>query len=201
MRRHWLEYASTAAVLVISLLSLWVAIGSEDANKKMVEASSWPFLEINSGNGDSQGNAVLNFTVSNSGVGPAKVKSFEALWKGKPYRNSLDLMRACCGYPLASVYLGKSIGAVSPWATSTTRMAHRVIRAGDDARFLRFPLTEQNAAAWQRLDHARQNSQISFRICYCSVFDECWTDTFSFAGDVGPSRVDVCPVPKVSYDQ
>ena len=71
-RKDWLEYAVTALVLVISVLSLWVAVGTEDANRRMVAAASWPFLEADEGNADEQGLPHLRFTVANSGVGPAK---------------------------------------------------------------------------------------------------------------------------------
>lgn len=43
-RRHWLEYVVTVAALAVSVISLWVAIGTEDANRKMVAAASWPLL-------------------------------------------------------------------------------------------------------------------------------------------------------------
>ena len=42
--RHWLEYVSTFVAVVISLVSLWVAIETEVANRQMVAASSWPLL-------------------------------------------------------------------------------------------------------------------------------------------------------------
>ena len=35
--------------------------------------------------------------MSNSGVGPAKLQSFEVVYKGQPARSGLDLLRRCCG--------------------------------------------------------------------------------------------------------
>lgn len=198
--RHWLEYISTGAVLVISLLSLWVAIGSEDANQKMVAASSWPFLQINTSNGDGEGHSVLIFGVANSGVGPAKVKSLEVFWKGKAYPDSGALTKACCGYEVPRVDLAAANGVVPQGLMSSARIAHTVIRAGDSNPFLTLALTAQNGPVWKALDRERR-SNMRFRICYCSVFDECWIDTFGFTGDAGAQRVDVCPVPKVPYDQ
>jgi hypothetical protein len=93
--RHWLEYVSTFVAVLISVVSLWVAIGSEQANRQMVAASSWPILIVGSSNvGDSE--AQLSFHVANDGVGPAKVRTFEVFYKGKPYASSDALMRACC---------------------------------------------------------------------------------------------------------
>ncbi|HSC18132.1 MAG TPA: hypothetical protein VLC74_04375, partial [Rhizomicrobium sp.] len=49
-RRQVLEYVSTAVAVIVSLLSLWVAIGSENANRQMVAAASWPILMVEGGN-------------------------------------------------------------------------------------------------------------------------------------------------------
>src|ERR1700743_3126454 len=94
--RHWLEYLTTGVALLLSLISLWVAIETEVANRQMVAASSWPLLEVDSSNVDDKGNSVLLFRVTNTGVGPAKVRSFEEFYKGKPYPPAVSLIRACC---------------------------------------------------------------------------------------------------------
>lgn len=77
-------------------------------------------------------------------------------------------------------------------------MAHNVIRAGEEHPFLSYELTALDVAIWKKFDQARQND-LRYRICYCSVFDECWIDTFDFGGDKGPDRVEYCPIPKVPY--
>jgi hypothetical protein len=196
--RHWLEYVSTFVAVIISVVSLWVAIGSEDANRKMVAASSWPFLQVTSGNSDGQDHPNLNFHVTNAGVGPAKVKSFEVFWKHKPYRTSFELMHDCCGYEIPTGAPQTATGTLLPGQVSSSRVARDVIRSGEDISFLSYPLVPENVVTWKKFDNARQ-LQMSYRICYCSVFDECWTDTFDFGGDAGPQRVGVCPVPKVPY--
>lgn len=197
-RRHWLEYASTVVAVVVSVVSLWVAIGSEDANRKMVAASSWPFLQIMTGNSNAQNRPDLVFNVANAGVGPARVKTFEVFWKGKPYHSSFELMRDCCGYQVPTTTSQTPDGRLSPGQMSSSRVARTVIRAGEEQPFLGYELTPQNAAIWKKFDHARQ-TDMQYRICYCSVFDECWINTFDFTGDRGPLRVDACPIPKVPY--
>src|SRR5579862_9471105 len=94
--KHLLEYVSTGFAVVVSLISLWVAIGSERANRQMVAASSWPMLSVDSSNVDAEGHSVLLFRVTNSGVGPAKVRSFEVFYKGRPTTGAVSLIRACC---------------------------------------------------------------------------------------------------------
>ena len=65
-QRRWIRYSGSAVVLLISALSLWVAIRTEranremvDANYRMVAASSWPFLQLASGNGVENGTPTI----------------------------------------------------------------------------------------------------------------------------------------------
>src|SRR6478735_6726578 len=91
-RRHWLEYVATGAALLLSAVSLWVAVGTMDANNKMVAAASWPFLQIDTSDGLPDGTEVMRFDVSNAGVGPAIVQTFESEYDGKPVGSSADLL-------------------------------------------------------------------------------------------------------------
>lgn len=192
VRRHWLEYLSTAAVLVISLLSLWVAIGTEDANEKMVEASSWPLLQVATGNLDDAGNHSISFEVTNSGAGTAKLESFELFWNGKAFPDSVSYMQACCGYP---AFHPDAQGRMPPGLSKESqRLMGRAIRAGEEIKFLKVPLLTASAAAWGKLDQARFIT--TYRACYCSVFDQCWTSNLR---DLHPVRVDRCEAPKVPY--
>ncbi|HEY5338970.1 MAG TPA: hypothetical protein VIJ85_12255 [Rhizomicrobium sp.] len=58
-------------------------------------------------------------------------------------------------------------------------------------------------AVWNALDKAQR--VITYRICYCSVLDECWLNTvtsqLSTPGQLTPKVVKTCPVPKVAYTQ
>jgi hypothetical protein len=192
VRRHWLEYTSTAAVLAISLLSLWVAIGTEDANEKMVEASSWPLLQVATGNVDENGNHAISFEVTNSGAGTAKLESFEFFWNGKAFANSMSYMEACCGFP--PFHPNPESHAPPGLSKESQRLMGRAVRAGEEIKFLKVPLLAPSAAAWNRLDQARFST--TYRACYCSVFDQCWTSNLR---DLHPVRVDRCEAPKVPY--
>ena len=189
--RHWSEYVATVAALAISLISLWVAVGTEDANRKMVAATSWPFLQVDKSNVDGQGRPDIALSVVNSGVGPAKVESFEVSWRGREYRGSAAYLRDCCGRRAVPF---PSKPGQTPVVTGG--VAGTVIRAGESRTFLDMPLGPDNVAAWHALDRAR--FEMHFRICYCSVFDECWLSTFV---SLESERVGKCPVPKVQYGQ
>ncbi|MGN6514738.1 MAG: hypothetical protein ACTHLR_02735 [Rhizomicrobium sp.] len=196
---HWLEYISTVVAVIISVSSLWVAIGSEKANRQMVAASSWPILIVGSGNVGDNGQAEIIFRITNAGVGPAKVRTFELFYKGKPYPSSSALMRACCDPHFQDMTSPEQM-QIAQWAFITGEVPGNVIRAGESQVFIRYGLHSEHANAWHALDAARQRD-ISYRVCYCSVFDECWRNTITNKDRLDPVRVDTCPVPAVPYKE
>jgi len=196
-RRHWLEYVATGAALFISAVSLWVAIGTMDANNKMVAAAVWPFLQIDTSDGLPDGTQVMRFDVSNAGVGPAVVQSFEVQLDGKPLGSSAQLLTICCGYdPKKPHPVATHQPQIGSWTTGT--IAQSVIRAGETREFFRLARTEQNDATYNFLKNAVAQRRLLARACWCSVFNECWQG--SYVG-LNAQRVDRCVVPAVSYSQ
>jgi hypothetical protein len=186
------------AALFVSAVSLWVGVRTENANEQLVSASTWPFLQVQVSNADTNAKLDLQFQVVNTGVGPAKIESFEVFWKGKPYRSAKDLLTSCCGY--------KVILATSPDAKNHTSLLEGtvqgiVLRAGDTETFIHYPLGADNLDVWNKLDKARD--QMSYRVCYCSVLNECWRSAVQselyIPGQLHPERVKTCPVPAVAY--
>jgi hypothetical protein len=196
-RRHWIEYVATGAALLLSAVSLWVAVGTMDANNKMVAAASWPFLQIDTSDGTPDGAQIMMFDVSNAGVGPAIVQTFEAEYNGKPVRSSSELLARCCGYdparPHPVVVNQPEIGS---WTTGT--IAQSVIRAGESRQFFRLIKTDKNERTYQILKKAVAERRLLARACWCSVFNECWQGDFI---GLKSQRVDTCAMPAVPYSQ
>ena len=191
--RHWFDIAAGGAAIVVSVVSLIVAKQTADANTRLVEASTWPFLQLDSSNTDDQNHFLISLAITNSGVGPAKLESLEVFWHGKAYATSFDLMTACCGWKPPTEIPGST---AAPTGINTAPVSHLVIRAGESRRFLAVPPGNQ-LAAWHRLDMVRY-SELKYRACYCSVFDECWTTDFA---SLHPTPVDLCPKPAVAYTE
>jgi len=197
-RRHWIEYVATGVGLAVAVISLWVAIATERANQKMVDANyrmvaaaSWPYLQIDSGN-DDNGKNRITMELQNAGVGPAKIQSFEVFWHGKAYATSAALLKDCCADPKITMV-----------QTGTLPVLGVVLRAGDQRQFFRFDLKPENKTIWKAFDRVRQ-SQLSYRACYCSVFDECWVSPLNSAEarhTLTVQPVKVCPKPAVPYEQ
>ena len=190
--RQWVELLLGAAALAVSAISLWVAVGTENANRQMVAAASWPLLQVDTANLAEDGRPTITFSVINAGEGSAKVKTLEIRWRGKTYSGSTPLLRECCGY---KPFVGPADLNDTRGSGLTTGGVHNVVvRAGEKHTFLQMPLGTDNVAAWRKLDVARR--ELKFRACYCSVFDECWISTLM---DLEPQKVNRCPVVRTPY--
>src|ERR1700678_4321272 len=96
----WLDLAIALSAILISMTSMIVTVVHSralermaDANARLVEANSWPFLAYNTDNGEKIGISIVN-----DGVGPAKIETIEVKWAGKPKPNAVEFLKACCGF-------------------------------------------------------------------------------------------------------
>ena len=190
----WLDVAFAIAILLVSVSSLIVAIVHShtlermaDANVKLVEANSWPFLAYSTGNRNDEKPAI-SMGVDNNGIGPAKIESFVVTWNKRPQRNAAAFLKACCGH---IHHLGDGM--------QYSVVQGQVLRAGARLNFLYFPRTSATAVAWDKLNSDRVSSRLDVNICYCSVFDECWGgDITEFT--LHPKRVARCTASKTPFD-
>jgi hypothetical protein len=198
LRKSLLDLIIAGAALFVSAISLWVGVRTESANEQLVSASTWPFLQVKISNADMDAKLNLQFMVVNTGVGPAKIESFEVFWSGKPYRSAPELLAACCGY--------KPVLATSPDAKNHTPLLTGtvqgvVLRAGDTETFIHYPLNADNLSVWTKLNNARE--QMTYRVCYCSVLNQCYRSELMselyIRGQLHPEEVSSCPVPAVAY--
>jgi len=191
---HWTEYLTSGVAVIVSLVSVWIGIGTEDANQRMVAAASWPFLQLDSGNVDDAGKQHIQLSLANAGVGPAKVETFEVLWHGRAYARSQELLNDCCHLKYFPFRVGTDIAFAGP--QSSPPVGH-VIRPGETRLFLGLMLSQANADAWRTFDRVRLK-ELTIRACYCSVFDECWISNLR---DLYPKPVKACPAPQRAYSE
>jgi hypothetical protein len=197
LERHWAESALAIGAVVIAAVSLWVAYDTEATNRQLVVSerqlvteNAWPFVQ------ESYSTAMLKehsltpvrlerVIVANAGVGPAKVETFEILWQGRAYPSWPALARACCGYD-------------GPTDTSdpmdTSSIAGSVLRPGQAVPILYYPWTPANSVIWRKLHNIVPT--VGFKVCYCSVFDQCWLTN---GEGLHPRSASVCPASRVPY--
>lgn len=184
----WLDFALPLAALFVSFVSIYIAWHHGQVmkelvhqNEKLVEANSLPYLQINGSNG----NGRITFYTTNEGVGPAKIVTAEVLVRDRPVQNLDQALRACCAK-----------GAYSGILTST--LQGRMLRPGDTIPFIDLPITPANHQEALSLDAAWRSDQIVTRLCYCSVFEDCWV---ADSKNTNPAPVDRCVAPQLPYKQ
>jgi hypothetical protein len=195
------------SAMFVSVVSLVVAVEHgrtmermADANTRMVDANSWPFIEFADHNADEQGNADVRLVLTNDGIGPARIETFELWWDGKPMSWEGALLQACCLTTPVEAEEAKTAIITSSIA------APRILRAGEHVDFFTLVRSPENTELWSKLNIER--SKITTRICYCSVFDQCWVQISGrdvLRQDpkkiIHPDRVDSCVAPAVPYQQ
>lgn len=173
----WLEYVIGGAAVLISAISLQLAISANQTQERLLAASTWPHVQYGTGNRLDDGTPAITFNLHNAGVGPARVMSVQLLYGGQPMPHAAALLLACCAKP----------GANAPTITSSPE---RVLVAGEEVTFLRLDQAMVDAPVWEALN--RERFKVQLRACYCSVLDACWM-LDSALGE--PQPVAVCPMP------
>jgi len=196
---RWLDISLGLTAMFVSVISLVVAIehgrtmermaeANErmvEANGRMVQASSWPFVEFSTHNVDERGSPDVRLVLTNEGIGPARIETFELWWKGQPMASSQALLNACCATTPAKRAEQKTA------VIFRGQTAPSILRAGAHTDFLAIA-DSRPAELWNKFNVERDN--ITVRVCYCSVFDECWSGS---AITTHADRVASCPTPVV----
>ena len=189
--RHWAESALAIGAIVITAVSLWVAYDTLRTNRELVAATSWPFVQVLESDSDGPP-ATLSLTLLNSGIGPAKIESFQLFWHGQPQSTPGELLRHCC-----------QIGP-GPHQIVTSSDEDIVLRAGQSLTFLRYTAGANDAATWQafRKVFYSHGGGLGERYCYCSAFNQCWQATLHSGQplNLNPPRVAACLRPKVTFE-
>jgi hypothetical protein len=170
------------SAIFISLCSLALAIHHGHTMERLVEANSRPFIQFDTSNGqvrpDGEAARELSATISNPGAGAARIEQFEI---------SVD-RRAFSAWPEALRQLKEDAAAQHVIAAdsrlgrfSYATVAPSYLRSSGEQVILRWNRDDSNGALWDYVDAARQAKRIVLKVCYCSIFDQCWVaSTASF---------------------
>ncbi|MEJ0046416.1 MAG: hypothetical protein WDN04_10055 [Rhodospirillales bacterium] len=182
--RHWFDLILAVSAIFISVISLYIGVQHGRTERDMVQASSWPFVQaiyttFSSGS--------VSLAVFNAGIGPAKLETFQLLYKGAPVRSVHELLANCCAEDKAH---GQLIGS---WSWDNPNQ--QVLRPGQTLTV--FSFDAKPGAAIPKF--AAEPGSLTYRACYCSVFDQCWLGNLV---DLQPRSVPSCsPVPNAFNQQ
>jgi hypothetical protein len=181
----WLDIGLALSAFFISLVSIFIAVQHGKVmerlvhqNERLVQANSLPHLRLSSDNIGPDGEARISLWVENEGVGPAEIRTVEHLFDGKPVRETF--LADCCGASSMEGVISSSLDGT-------------MLRAGKRIDYFQYSRTPANSAAFERLDQVRKAGRLVTRLCYCSVFDECWERS---SRDDRPRPVEQCPAPR-----
>lgn len=160
------------SAVVIGLCALAVSIYETGLMREEQRASVIPLLElsrswagVNPAEPNSEGRLYIH--AENVGIGPARIVGFRVTVDGEQKRTWGEAMAALTGHSGVISYGQSTI-------TGRTIPPDRIVRMFDlnDTSHL-----EKIIAEFHRLD---------FEACYCSIFDECWTTSYSTFGASQP---------------
>ena len=178
----WFDVVLAVSAVVISLISLFLAIQHGRVMERMVEASTWPFVMVGYSTGNADGTPHVSMWVTNKGVGPARVDSVEVFYQGVAQSDPQGLL---------SAILNPS-DVTRRFPVIQSDVIDSVISAKDWLNFVDLDAKKYDPAEYSRIQHAMP--ELQFRICYCSVFEECSIlDTRK--SPPRPVPVKACPVP------
>lgn len=190
---RWLDMLVAFSALLISSASIFVAYQSNQSMERLTRASSWPFLQIGSGNSSDEGEPQITFAVSNVGTGPARVYDFDMRVDGRPMPPGghllTRLLLACCEAEFNAAAERAGSPAAAFGQEMSAPVAERFLAPNGEIKPLLWQRTEQNRELWTALDRARQSGRITSSVCYCSVFDECWV---AHSNSFPPEEVNSC---------
>lgn len=167
-RPHFDVIVSLTAIF-ISAVSLFVAIQHGKTERDLVAANVWPFPRaILDSNHDSRGRTAIG--VSNGGVGPAKIRTFEMFYRGHPVSSGLELLRMCCGLPAGDA----AVKTAFPSHLDTSMVDETVLRPGEENVVFGVPPSPTAPQITDTLKRFDVLTNVTFRVCYCSVLDQCW---------------------------
>lgn len=185
---RWFDIAMGCSALLVSAISLYVAVHHGETMEKLVQANSFPSVDVRSAltRGNRPDAIRYELSLANNGVGPARVRTLE-LWVGALPIRSID-------------DLGKSIKRASGGAVLKARVdgdtvIGRLIGAREERRLVGIEVAP--ASIWTKPMLQTANA-LQSRICYCSVFDECYVADTRQKATV-PDHVAACPVPPAPY--
>jgi hypothetical protein len=174
-----LEILVTLPTLIISIALAYFSFVQADASRKMQRTETWPYVSYGTDNSSTEVKDEISFSLSNDGVGPARLEETEFLYNGKAIRDPIEFITTCCAVAAHSV--AKNL-------TFTTDRVDGVLRSGEKRKFIRLAKTDQNALLWNKLNEERW--KVVVRTCYCSIFDDCWV--FDSRKN-RPDEVKACP--------
>lgn len=184
--------------ILISIASFYATYIQASAAEQQVKAMTLPLLQFSTGNVNKETKeSVLEFSITNNGVGPALLKSSIFRYKEQEHQHFSQFLKACCQtenkkfkQDRAKSYLKQNTpkSYLKLGGEITRSMHNRILPAQEELIFYQLYNGELSSDLWKKLNDER--FYLSMEMCYCSLLDECYITRAK--GQVEP--IDTCPV-------
>jgi archaellum component FlaF (FlaF/FlaG flagellin family) len=169
----WQTVLSLVGVF-IAIVALYAALTESEATRNQTAAAVWPFVQLTVTDHLSADAAEFRISLTNAGVGPARMRSMRVLFEGRPlhdWHHALEL-----------------IGEEGTHRLGQSYVSRRVLIPGETIDMVS---TMDRVLVGKFLESlARPGNSIAY--CYCSIFDACWV--IDSEKDLQtPDPVDACP--------
>ena len=168
-------FCSERCKVFIAIVALYAALSESEATRKQTAAAVWPFVQLTINDHLSENRAEFSISLTNAGVGPARMRSMRVLLMGKPLRDWHHAMEL--------------VGESGTHRLGQSYVSRRVLIPGETINMVS---TSDRVLVEKFLGTMAQPDN-SIIYCYCSIFDECWV-VDSEKDLQTPDRVDECPV-------
>jgi len=161
------------AALVLSIFALGVALFEANTQRVQQRAEIWPYARIEQGFSQNG----YEIRILNKGVGPALIRQIELRYQDQIYSDVDALIRAVMEPDQTFSYE----------LYRTSNPLNSVISANEEVQIFGVPWDPRTRAFADRF-----SAEGDFKICYCSILDECWVHRRF--DEEGPQPVPICPV-------
>ncbi len=160
------------SAVVIGVCALGVSLYETSLMRAEQRAAVIPMLELSrsyysSPSDDGRDNWRLHLLAENVGIGPARVVDFRVTVDGAPQPTWGEAMQALLGR-------GQEVRYGQSTINGRTIPADRLVTM--------FQVSDTSLVP----ELVREFDRLDFRACFCSIFDECWTTSYSAVGITAP---------------
>ena len=169
----WQTVLSVVGVF-IAVIALYAALSESEAVRQQTAASVWPMVQMTIADHFSDNHAEFMLSLTNAGVGPARMQSMRVRVNGTAIDSWHDSLR--------------KLGFEDINRIGQNFVGQRVLVPGETVHMM----TTTDRELVPVFLGALANPETSIVYCYCSIFDACWL-VDSNKNLHKPEEVDACP--------
>ncbi len=178
VRLSILQLIPAVVGIFIATLALYAALNESDAVRKQQQAAVWPHLQVDLTNITTNDTTGITISVSNRGIGPARVRAANIILDGQQmvsWQELFDQMHpeASGFFPRNDSRVGRTV-LVPGSSVEVVKVSTEFFRLYDIASLEGVSTPEETASLVLNLRQAFRDDRVEMELCYCSVFDDCW---------------------------